>query len=77
MFNYTVREPVGVCGLIVPWNYPLLMASWKIAPALAAGNTIILKPAEQTELEPSGRFHERWFAAGHGADSSIMHYLPA
>ncbi|RMF81586.1 MAG: aldehyde dehydrogenase family protein [Chloroflexi bacterium] len=50
MFNYTVREPVGVCGLIVPWNYPLLMAAWKIAPALAAGNCIILKPAEQTPL---------------------------
>ena len=50
MFTYTVREPVGVCGLITPWNYPLLMASWKIAPALAAGNCIILKPAEQTPL---------------------------
>lgn len=50
MFNYTVREPVGVCGLIVPWNYPLLMAAWKIAPALAAGNCVILKPAEQTPL---------------------------
>lgn len=50
MLNYTVREPVGVCGLIVPWNYPLLMAAWKIAPALAAGNCIILKPAEQTPL---------------------------
>lgn len=50
MLNYTVREPVGVCGLIVPWNYPLLMAIWKIAPALAAGNCIILKPAEQTPL---------------------------
>jgi acyl-CoA reductase-like NAD-dependent aldehyde dehydrogenase len=50
LFNYTVREPIGVCGLIVPWNYPLLMASWKIAPALAAGNCIILKPAEQTPL---------------------------
>ncbi len=50
MFNYTLREPVGVCGLIVPWNYPLLMAAWKIAPALAAGNCIILKPAEQTPL---------------------------
>jgi len=49
-FNYTLREPLGVCGLIVPWNYPLLMASWKIAPALAAGNCIILKPAEQTPL---------------------------
>ncbi len=50
MLNYTLREPIGVCGLIVPWNYPLLMASWKIAPALAAGNCIILKPAEQTPL---------------------------
>lgn len=50
MFNYTLREPVGVCGLIVPWNYPLLMASWKIAPALAAGNYLVLKPAEQTPL---------------------------
>jgi acyl-CoA reductase-like NAD-dependent aldehyde dehydrogenase len=50
MLNYTVREPIGVCGLIVPWNYPLLMAIWKIAPTLAAGNCIILKPAEQTSL---------------------------
>ncbi|NWF67520.1 MAG: aldehyde dehydrogenase family protein [Chloroflexi bacterium] len=50
MFAYTVREPIGVCGLIVPWNYPLLMAIWKIAPALAAGNCVILKPAEQTPL---------------------------
>lgn len=50
MLNYTLYEPVGVCGLIVPWNYPLLMAVWKIAPALAAGNCIILKPAEQTPL---------------------------
>lgn len=49
-FVYTRREPVGVCALIVPWNYPLLMAAWKIAPALACGNTIILKPAEQTPL---------------------------
>ncbi|MDO2378266.1 aldehyde dehydrogenase family protein [Rhodococcus electrodiphilus] len=47
---YTLREPIGVCGLIVPWNFPLLMASWKLAPALAAGNTVILKPAEQTPL---------------------------
>lgn len=46
----TVREPVGVCGLIAPWNYPLLQASWKLAPALAAGNTVILKPAEITPL---------------------------
>ncbi|HEY6420209.1 MAG TPA: aldehyde dehydrogenase family protein [Candidatus Binataceae bacterium] len=50
MFNYTLREPVGVCGQIIPWNFPLLMASWKIAPALACGNVVILKPAEQTPL---------------------------
>ncbi|TMN21521.1 aldehyde dehydrogenase family protein [Lentibacillus cibarius] len=45
-----VHEPVGVCGLIVPWNFPLLMSVWKIAPALAAGNTIILKPSEVTPV---------------------------
>jgi acyl-CoA reductase-like NAD-dependent aldehyde dehydrogenase len=47
---YTLREPVGVCGQIVPWNYPLLMACWKVAPALACGNTIVLKPSEYTPL---------------------------
>lgn len=45
-----VREPIGVCGQIIPWNYPLLMAAWKLAPALAAGNTLILKPSELTPL---------------------------
>lgn len=45
-----VREPIGVCGQITPWNYPLLQASWKIAPALAAGNTIVVKPSEITPL---------------------------
>ncbi|KAH7145509.1 aldehyde dehydrogenase domain-containing protein [Dactylonectria estremocensis] len=49
-FSYTSREPIGVCGQIIPWNYPLGMAAWKIGPALAAGNTIVLKPAEQTPL---------------------------
>jgi len=49
-FTYTLREPVGVVGLIVPWNFPLLIASWKLGPALACGNTIVLKPAEQTPL---------------------------
>ena len=49
-FNYTLREPVGVVGQIIPWNFPLLMAAWKIAPALACGNTVVLKPAEQTSL---------------------------
>jgi acyl-CoA reductase-like NAD-dependent aldehyde dehydrogenase len=47
---YTRREPVGVCGQIIPWNFPLLMATWKVAPALAAGCTVVLKPAEQTPL---------------------------
>ncbi len=50
MFNYTLREPVGVCGQIIPWNFPLLLAAWKLAPALAAGNTVVLKPAEQTPV---------------------------
>src|SRR6266496_822860 len=50
MFTYTLREPVGVVGQIIPWNFPLQMASWKLAPALASGNTAILKPAEQTPL---------------------------
>ncbi|KGO68401.1 Aldehyde dehydrogenase, N-terminal [Penicillium italicum] len=49
-FAYTVREPVGVCGQIIPWNFPLAMAAWKLGPALACGNTVVLKPAEQTPL---------------------------
>ncbi|KAL3866095.1 hypothetical protein ACJMK2_043431 [Sinanodonta woodiana] len=49
-FCYTKHEPVGICGQIIPWNYPLLMVSWKIAPALALGNVVVLKPAEQTPL---------------------------
>jgi len=50
ILNYTTREPIGVAGLIVPWNYPMSMAAWKVAPALAAGCTVVLKPAEQTPL---------------------------
>ncbi|OAP62932.1 aldehyde dehydrogenase [Fonsecaea erecta] len=53
-FNYTRHEAVGVCGQIIPWNFPLLMWSWKIGPALATGNTVVLKTAEQTPL--SGLF---------------------
>src|SRR5881628_1133927 len=49
-FNFTLREPVGVCGQIIPWNFPLIMAAWKLGPALAVGCTCILKPAEQTPL---------------------------
>lgn len=49
-FNYIKKEPIGVCGQIIPWNFPLLMWSWKIGPAIAAGNTVVLKTAEQTPL---------------------------
>src|SRR5579862_859598 len=48
--SYTLREPVGVVGQIIPWNFPLLMAAWKLGPALATGNCVVLKPAEQTSL---------------------------
>jgi aldehyde dehydrogenase (NAD+) len=50
MHCYTRKEPVGVCGQIIPWNFPMLMAAWKLSPALAAGCTVVLKPAEQTPL---------------------------
>lgn len=49
-FTYTLREPVGVVGQIIPWNFPMLMAAWKLGPALACGNAVVLKPAEQTPL---------------------------
>lgn len=49
-FAYTIRQPIGVVGQIIPWNYPLSMAAWKLGPALACGNTVVLKPAEQTPL---------------------------
>ncbi|PGH15172.1 hypothetical protein AJ79_02537 [Helicocarpus griseus UAMH5409] len=49
-FTYTIREPIGVCGQIIPWNYPLAMAAWKLGPALACGNTVVIKAAEQTPL---------------------------
>ncbi len=62
-FTYTLREPVGVVGMIVPWNFPLLLASWKLGPALACGNTLVLKPAEQTPLTTL-RFGELAIEAG-------------
>lgn len=49
-FHYTLREPLGVIGAIIPWNFPLSQAAWKVAPALACGNTVVLKPAEETPL---------------------------
>jgi acyl-CoA reductase-like NAD-dependent aldehyde dehydrogenase len=62
-FTYTLREPIGVVGAIVAWNFPLLLASWKVGPALACGNTVVLKPAEQTPLTAL-RFGELAMAAG-------------
>ncbi|MBV8430053.1 MAG: aldehyde dehydrogenase family protein, partial [Solirubrobacterales bacterium] len=50
MHCYTRKEPVGVCGQIIPWNFPMMMAAWKLGPALSAGCTVVLKPAEQTPL---------------------------
>src|ERR1700739_4487434 len=72
-FTYTLREPVGVVGLIVPWNFPLLLASWKVGPALACGNTIVLKPAEQTPLTTL-RFGELVIDAGFPA--GVVNILP-
>ena len=63
MLCYTRRQPVGVCGQTIPWNFPLMMASWKVAPALAAGCTVVLKPAEQTPLTAL-RFGELALEAG-------------
>ncbi len=62
-FDFTLREPIGVVGLIVPWNFPLMLASWKMGPALAAGNTAILKPASYTPLSAI-RFAELALEAG-------------
>src|SRR6202050_5489385 len=62
-FTYTLREPVGVVGAIVAWNFPLLLASWKLGPALACGCTVVLKPAEQTSLSAL-RFGELAMEAG-------------
>ena len=61
--HFILREPLGVVGAITPWNYPLLMATWKIAPALAAGNTVVLKPAEQSPMS-SVRLAEIFVKAG-------------
>ncbi|MGH2747499.1 MAG: aldehyde dehydrogenase family protein [Actinomycetota bacterium] len=63
LFVYSLREPIGVCGGIIPWNFPLIMAAWKVAPALAFGNTVVLKPAEQTPLTAL-RFSELCLEAG-------------
>ncbi|HMS63180.1 MAG TPA: aldehyde dehydrogenase family protein [Solirubrobacteraceae bacterium] len=68
----TFREPIGVVGLITPWNFPLAIASWKLAPALAAGNTVVLKPAELTPLT-AVRFAE--IAAGAGVPDGVVNVV--
>lgn len=70
---YTRREPIGVCGLIVPWNYPLMMLAWKISPLLAAGNTVVLKPAQVTPMT-SLKFAE--LAAKAGFPKGVINILP-
>jgi betaine-aldehyde dehydrogenase len=83
--TFTVREPIGVCGQIIPWNYPLLMAVWKLAPALAAGNVCVLKPAELTPLSAirlAAIFDELELPAGvvnvvTGAGTTVGHAIAA
>ena len=72
-FCYTRHEPIGVVGQIIPWNYPLLMQAWKLAPALATGNTVVMKPAEQTPLSAL-RIGELVVEAGYPA--GVVNLLP-
>src|SRR5262249_49995448 len=69
----TFREPIGVCGLIVPWNFPLVILAWKLAPALAMGNTAVVKPAEWTPLTAL-RFGELCLEAG--IPSGVVNVCP-
>jgi len=71
--NYTLREPVGVVGIITPWNFPLSLAAWKVAPALATGNAVVLKPAEQTPLTAL-RLGE--LAAEVGFPTGVLNVIP-
>ncbi|KAK9879196.1 hypothetical protein WA026_004045 [Henosepilachna vigintioctopunctata] len=70
---YTRHEPVGVCGQIIPWNFPLLMFAWKVAPALAMGNTVVLKPAEQTPLTA---LYVAELAKEAGVPSGVLNIVP-
>src|SRR5437867_5575384 len=72
-FAYTLREPVGVVGAIVPWNFPLMLAVWKIAPALACGNTVIVKPASNTSLSLL-KFAE--YAKEAGLPAGVLNVVP-
>lgn len=86
--SLTFREPIGICGMIAPWNFPIAITSWKVAPALAMGNTIVLKPASQTPLTalklgelalaagiPAGVFHVLPGPGGIAGDALIRHPL--
>ena len=72
-FSYTVREPVGVIGAIIPWNSPLLIAGWKLAPALAAGNTLVVKPAEDAPLSV---LHLARLIEEAGVPAGVVNVLP-
>ena len=72
-FTYTLREPVGVVGAITPWNFPLMLATWKIAPALACGNTIVIKPASNTSLSLL-KFAE--YAKEAGLPAGVLNVIP-
>ena len=72
-FTYTLREPIGVVGAITPWNFPLMLAVWKIAPALACGNTVILKPASNTSLSIL-KFAE--YAREAGLPAGVLNIVP-
>ena len=72
-FCYTRHEPIGVIGQIIPWNYPMLMQAWKLAPALATGNTVVMKPAEQTPLSAL-RIGELILEAGY--PEGVVNLLP-
>ncbi len=71
--DYTLREPVGVCGLIVPWNFPLVIAAWKLGPALACGNTVVLKPSPETPLTALALAK---LAAAAGLPEGVLNVVP-
>src|SRR5207244_3007054 len=72
-FTYTLREPLGVVGAITPWNFPLMLAVWKIAPALACGNTVVVKPASNTSLSLL-KFAE--YAKECGLPAGVLNVVP-
>ncbi|KHJ87601.1 aldehyde dehydrogenase family protein [Oesophagostomum dentatum] len=72
-FTYTRHEPVGVCGQIIPWNFPLLMQAWKLGPALSMGNTVVMKPAEQT---PLSALHVASLVKEAGFPAGVVNLIP-